>query len=283
MENDGVSLEDFLLKEHEQSYWQLRNMDHMLTMFFWLYVVLVVAVTSVIGVMIGMSGIGPTSLIFLSIACVILLVIGLAVLQISLHLKDRQNLLSAYMQELVLYFMGKGLKPVGGNPRNKEAARILDFKYIYDDSHRNDWHMRRRNHIHGYGSPDEVGDAWTSGYSLANKMMFFIVLILSGLVAFAIASLAAGVIWENSDTVVSQKAAEYVYFGIVVGMEFFVASWIFFRYILKNRMKAKRELADEAFRRKRDQWFGASPNPRKVEEMIESTIAWKKDVGVKED
>lgn len=283
MENNGVDMEEFLMKEHEQSYEQLRNMDHMLTTYFWLYISLVVVVTSIIGIIMGLDVSRPNLLIFISISSLILLIVGLAMLQISLHIKDRQNLLAAYIQEMVFYFMGKGLKPVGGGPRNKEAARILDFKYIFDHSHKDDWHMRRREHIQGYGSPDEAGDSWTTGYSLANKMMFFLVLILSGLVAFAVASLASAVIWGNSgDLETSQRTGQYLYFGIVLGMELFVVSWIFFRYVLKNRMKAKKEFADEAFRRKRKAWFSAQQNPKKVEELIESTISWKKQARAKE-
>ncbi len=283
MEKNGVDMEEFLMKEHEQSYEQLRNMDHMLTTYFWLYISLVVVVTSIIGVIMGLDVSGPDLLIFISISCIILLVVGLAMLQISLHIKDRQNLLAAYIQEMVFYFMGKGLKPVGGNPRNSEAARILDFKYIYDHSHKDDWHMRRRDHIQGYGSPDEAGDSWTTGYSLANKMMFFLVIILSGLVAFAVASMASAVIWGNSgDLETSRRAGQYLYFGIVLGMELFVVSWVFFRYVLKNRMKAKKEFADEAFRRKRKAWFSPQNNPKKVEELIESTISWKKQARAKE-
>jgi hypothetical protein len=282
MENDNVSLEDFLLKEHEQSYEQLRNMDGILTMFFWLFIVLIVAVTLVVGVMIGLSGLDSDILIFISIACIVLLVIGLAMLQMSLHIRDKQNLVAAYVQEMVLYFMGKGLKPIAGNPRNQEIARILDFKYIYDNSHRNDWHMRRRDHIQGYESPDETGDAWTSGNPLANKIMFFINLILSGLVAFAVAALAAGVIWSGSGNSI-QTTGEYLYFSLMIGIEFFVASWIFFRFMLKSRMKARREFADEAFRRKREEWFGGMPKPKKVEELIETHLTWKKDIGVKDE
>lgn len=283
MENDGVDMEEFLMKEHEQSYEQLRNMDHMLTTYFWLYISLVILVTSIIGVIMGLEVSGSDLLIFISISCIILLVVGLAMLQISLHIKDKQNLLAAYIQEMVFYFMGKGLKPVGGNPRNREAARILDFKYIYDHSHKDDWHMRRREHIQGYGSPEEAGDSWTTGYSLANKMMFFLVLIMSGLVAFAAASLASAVIWGNaSDWETAQRSGQFLYFGIVLGMELFVVSWIFFRYVLKNRMKAKRELADEAFRRKRKAWFAAQKNPKKFEELVESTISWKKQARAKE-
>ncbi len=284
MENNGATLEEFLMKEHEQSYEQLRNMDQMLTTYFWLYISLVVAVTAIIGVIMGLDVAGPDLLIFISISSIILLVVGLAMLQISLHIKDRQNLLAAYIQEMVFYFMGKGLKPVGGGPRNPEIARILDFKYIFDHSHREDWHMRRREHIQGYGSPDEAGDSWTTGYSLANKMMFFLVLILSGLVAFSVASLASAVIWSNSGNLeASQRAGQFLYFGVVLGMELFVVSWIFFRYVLKNRMKAKREFADEAFRRKRKAWFSAQQNPRKVEDIIESTISRKKEASAKED
>ncbi len=282
MESGDVSLEEFLLKEHEQSYEQLRNMDRTLTTFFWLFITLVVAVILVVGVIIGISGIDAGILIFISLACIVLLVIGLAMLQLSLHLKDRQNLVAAYLQEMVLYFMGKGLKPVGGAPRNQEAARILDFKFVYDDSHRNDWHMRRREHIQGYGSYDEAGDAWTSGHPLANKMMFFNILMLSGLVAFSVASLAAGVIWGGSGYSI-QTTGEYLYFGLVLGMEFFVSSWIFFRFILKSRMKARREFADEAFRRKREEWFGGTPGPKKVDELIRSSTSWKKEISVKED
>lgn len=284
MENNGVALEEFLMKEHEQSYEQLRNMDHMVTTYFWLYISLVIGVTSIIGLIIGLDVSGPDLLIFISVSSLILLVVGLAMLQISLHIKDRQNLLAAYIQEMVFYFMGKGLKPVGGNPRNQEVARILDFKYIFDHSHKDDWHMRRREHIQGYGSPDEAGDSWTTGYSLANKMMFFLVLILSGLVAFTVASLASAVVWGNSGNLeASQRSGQFLYFGIVLGMELFVVSWIFFRYVLKNRMKAKKEFADEAFRRKRKAWFSAQQNPRKVEELIESTISWKKEAKAKED
>jgi hypothetical protein len=282
MENGDVSLEDFLLREHEQSYEQLRNMDRILTTFFWLFITLIVAVTLVVGVIIGISDLDANVLIFISIACILLLVVGLAMLQMSLHIKDKQNLVAAYLQEMVLYFMGKGLKPVGGAPRNKEAARILDFKFIYDESHRNDWHMRRRDHIQGYESTREIGDPWTSGNPLANKMMSFIILILSGLVSFAVASLAAGVIWGGSGNSI-QTTGEYLYFGLVLGMEFFVASWIFFRFMLKTRMKARREFADEAFRKKRENWFGASYSPKKVEELIKTSTSWKKEVSVKED
>ena len=274
MDDGAVSLEDFLLREHEQSYESLIHMDNTLSTYFWLYVTLVVAVTAVDGIIVGLSGVGPNTLIFISISSLVLLVVGLAILQMSLHMKDRQNLLSAYIQEIVFYFMGKGLKPVAGSPRNKEAARILDFKHIYDDSHRDDWHLRRRKHIQGYGSPDEAGDAWTSGYSMANKMMFFFIVILSGLVAFTIASLASGMMLGNSGAYeVSLQSGQHLYFGIVLGMEFFVASFIFFRYILKNRMKAKREFADNAFRKKREVWFAESSKPRKVQDMIESTIS----------
>ena len=284
MENNGVALEEFLMKEHEQSYEQLRNLDQMLTTCFWLYISLVVAVTAIVGLIMGLDVSGPDLLIFISISSIILLVVGLAMLQISLYIKDRQNLLAAYIQEMVFYFMGKGLKPVGGGPRNPEIARILDFKYIFDHSHKEDWHMRRREHVQGYGSPDEAGDAWTTGYSLANKMMFFLVLILSGLVAFSVASLASATIWGNSgDLETSRRAGQYLYFGIVLGMELFVVSWIFFRYVLKNRMKAKREFADEAFRRKRKEWFSVQQNPRKVEDLIESTISRKKEATAKED
>jgi len=143
--------------------------------------------------------------------------------------------------------------------------------------------MRRRDHIQGYGSPDEAGDAWTTGYSLAHKMMFFIILILSGLVAFAIASFVSGVIWGNSSDGIAQRSGEYLYFGIVLGMEFFVASWVFFRYILRSRMKAKREFADEAFRRKREEWFATAPGSKNIEDLIESTISQKKGRSVKED
>lgn len=262
MEEAPVSVENFLLREHEQSYESLRHMEKMLSACFWVYVTLVVTITAVSGGIISLKGVRPDTLVFLSISCLILFVIGLAVLQMSLHIKDKQNLVSAYIQEILFYFMGKGLKHVAGSPRNQEAARILDFKQLYEDSHREDWHMRRRNHIQGYGSPDEGGDAWTSGYSLANRMMFFIVVILSGLIAFAIASLASGVIWGSSGSyVVSSMSGEYTYFGIVLGMEFFVASWIFFRYVLRSRMKAKRETADSAFQKKKEVWFGASPNP----------------------
>jgi len=138
MDNNGVLLEEFLLKEHEQSYKLLRNMDNTISMYFWSYITMVVAVTAVIGIIIGGNGLEPDTLIFTSVACVVLLVIGLAMLQISLHIKDRQNLVSAYIQEMIFYFMGKGLKPVAGAPRNQEAARILDFKYMFDDSHKND-------------------------------------------------------------------------------------------------------------------------------------------------
>jgi hypothetical protein len=282
MEDGDVSLEDFLLREHEQSYEQLRNMDHILTTFFWLFITLIVAVTLVVGVIIGTSNLDANVLIFISIACILLLVVGLAMLQMSLHIKDKQNLVAAYLQEMVLYFMGKGLKPVGGAPRNQEAARILDFKFIYDESHRNDWHMRRRDHIQGYTSVGEIGDPWTSGNPLANKMMSFIILILSGLVSFAVATLAAGVIWGGSGNSI-QTTGEYLYFGLVLGMEFFVASWIFFRFMLKTRMKARREFADEAFRKKRANWFGASHSPKKVEELIKTSTSWKKEVSVKED
>jgi hypothetical protein len=282
MDSDEVSLEGFLLKEHEQSYEQLRNMDRILTTFFWLFITLVVAVTLVVGVIIGITGVDANILIFISLSCVVLLVIGLAMLQLSLHLKDRQNLVSAYLQEMILYFMGKGLKPVGGAPRNQEVARILDFKYVYDDTHRNDWHMRRRDHIQGYGSYDEAGDAWTSGHPLANKMMSFNILILSGLVAFSVATLAGGVIWGGSGNSI-QTTGELVYFGLVLGMEFFVSSWIVFRFVLKSRMKSRREFADEAFRKKREEWFKGMPSPKKVDELIKSTTTWKKEISVKDD
>jgi hypothetical protein len=279
MDDGAVSLENFLIREHEQSYGSLMHMDNMLSTYFWLYVTLVVAITAVDGIIVGLSGVGPNTLIFISISSLVLLVVGLAILQMSLHMKDRQNLLSAYVQEIVFYFMGKGLKPIAGSPRNKEAARILDFKHIFDDSHINDWHLRRRKHIQGYGSPDEAGDAWTSGYSMANKMMFFFIVILSGLVAFTIASLASGVMLGNSSAYeTSFQSGQHLYFGIVLGMEFFVASLIFFRYILKNRMKAKREFADNAFRRKKEAWFAGSSNPRKVQDMIESTISKSRSV-----
>lgn len=279
IDNGEVSLEDFLLKEHEQSYKQLTHLDNMLSMYFWLYITLVVAVTAVDGLIVGLSGVGPNVLIFISISCLILFVIGLAILQLTLHTKDRQNLISAYIQEIIFYFMGKGLKPIGGNPRNAEAARILDFKHIFDESHQNDWHMRRRKHIQGYGSPDRAGDSWTSRYTLASKMTFYLVLILSGLIAFTVASFASGAIWGNMGTYeASQRSSHYLYFGTVLGMEFFVASWVFFRYTLKAGMKNKRESADEAFRKKREAWFAASPNPGKVEDLIESTISKAKNL-----
>ncbi|MFQ5884738.1 MAG: hypothetical protein ACE5IO_06525 [Thermoplasmata archaeon] len=274
MDNGNVSLEDFLLKEHEQSYKHLMHMDDMLSTYFWLYIILVMAITAVDGIIVGLGGVGPDVLIFISVSCAILFIVGLAILQLTMHTRDRQNLTTAYLQEIVFYFMGKGLKPVGGNPRNQEAARILDFRHIFDDSHRNDWHLRRRRHIQGYGSTDYPGDAWISGHTMASKMTFFLILILSGLVAFSVASFASGAIWGGSGLFeASQRSGQFIYFGLVLGMEFFVASWVFFTFTLRSRMKKRREIADEAFQRKREAWFQAVPNPARVEDLIESTMS----------
>jgi len=48
-------------------------------------------------------------------------------------------------------------------------------------------------------------------------------------------------------------------------------------------MKAKREFADEAFRRKREEWFATAPGSKNIEDLIESTISQKKGRSVKED
>ncbi|TET90611.1 MAG: hypothetical protein E3J35_05910 [Methanomassiliicoccales archaeon] len=274
MDNGNVSLEDFLLKEHEQSYKHLMHMDDMLSSYFWLYIILVVAITAVDGIIVGLGGVGPDVLIFISVSCAILLLVGLTVLRLMIHTRDEQNLTTAYVQEIVFYFMGKGLKPVSGNPRNQEAARILDFKHVFDQSHRNDWHMRRRKHIQGYGSSYHTGDSWVSGYTAANKMTFFLVMIISGLVAFTVASFASGAMWGSFGLLeTSQRSGQYLYFGMVLGMEFFVASWVFLTFTLRSRMKQKREIANDAFQRKREVWFGSVQDLTKVEDMIESTIS----------
>ncbi|UCD92634.1 MAG: hypothetical protein JSV43_01550 [Methanobacteriota archaeon] len=274
MDNGNVSLEEFLLKEHEQSYGHLMHTDRTLSTYFWLYIVLVMAVTAVDGLIIGLGGVSPDVLIFISISCAILLLVGLTVLRLMIHARDEQNLTTAYLQEIVFYFMGKGLKPVSGNPRNQEAARILDFKHVFEESHRNDWHMRRRKHIQGYTASDHTGDSWVSGYTMANKMTFFLVMIICGLVAFCVASFASGAMWGSFGLYeTSQRSGQHLYFGMVLGMEFFVSSWIFLTFTLRSRMKQKREIADDAFQKKREVWFGSAQNPTKVEEVIESTVS----------